>query len=80
LSGRIGKIIKKMNFRLAPVSIGTGAFCYGDEGNGHCAFKNGHLTSANQSKICKAYLVSIQKSSRFFNKYAIARKGRAMVL
>ena len=35
-----------------------GVFCYGDEENGHRACTNGHLTTANQSEIRKAYLVS----------------------
>ena len=34
-------------------------FCYGDEENGHRACTNGHLTTANQSEIRKAYLVSV---------------------
>lgn len=33
-------------------------FCYGDEENGHRACTSGHLTTANQSEIRKAYLVS----------------------
>ena len=33
-------------------------FCYGDESSGHHACMNGHLTTANQSEIRKAYLVS----------------------
>ena len=34
-------------------------FCYGDEENGHRACKKEHLTTANQSEIRKAYLVSV---------------------
>ena len=34
-------------------------FCYGDEENGHCARASGHLTTANQSEIRKAYLISV---------------------
>ena len=34
-------------------------FCYGDEENGHHACMNVHLTTANQSEIRKAYLVSV---------------------
>ena len=37
-------------------------FCYGDEENGHCACTSGHLTTANQSEIRKAYLVSVFKN------------------
>ena len=33
-------------------------FCYGDEENGHRACTKGYLTTANQSEIRKAYLVS----------------------
>ena len=33
-------------------------FCYGDESNDHHARMNGHLTTANQSKIRKVHLVS----------------------
>ena len=34
-------------------------FCYGDEENGHRACTSEHLTTANQSEIRKAYLVSV---------------------
>ena len=34
-------------------------FCYGNEENGHCACASRHLTTANQSGIRKAYLVSV---------------------
>ena len=35
------------------------AFCYGDEASEHHACMNGHLPTANQSEIRKAYLVSV---------------------
>ena len=35
-------------------------FCHGDEENGHHACRNGHLKTADQSEIRKAYLVSAQ--------------------
>ncbi|MCI5872495.1 MAG: hypothetical protein PUJ55_01120 [Clostridiales bacterium] len=38
------------------------SFCYGDEENGHRACTSEHLTTANQSEIRKAYLVSVKKS------------------
>ena len=34
-------------------------FCYGNEENGHYAWASGHLTTANQSDIGEAYLVSV---------------------
>ena len=34
-------------------------FCHGDEENGHRACTNGHLTTADQSEIRKAYLASV---------------------
>ena len=34
-------------------------FCCGDEESGHCACTSGHLTSANQSEMRRAYLVSV---------------------
>ena len=36
----------------------AGIFCYGDKENGHRACTNEHLTTANQSEIRKAHLVS----------------------
>ena len=33
--------------------------CHGDEENGHRACTNGHLTTADQSEIRKAYLASV---------------------
>jgi len=42
------------------------SFCYGDEESGHRACTNGHLTSANQSEICKAYLVSVPEDRKLF--------------
>ena len=41
-----------MKFETAP-------FCHGDEENGHHACMNGHLTTADQSEIRKANLVSV---------------------
>ena len=41
-----------------------GAFCYGNEENGHHACMNGHLTTANQSEIRKAYLVSVMATRK----------------
>ena len=35
------------------------AVCYSDEENGHRVYKNGHLTTANQSEIRFANLVSV---------------------
>ena len=45
------------------VAKATVIFCHGDEENGHRACTNGHLTTADQSEIREAYLVSamIQK-------------------
>ena len=37
----------------------TSSFCYGDKENRHRACTNGYLTTANQSEIRKAYLVSV---------------------
>ena len=34
-------------------------FCYGNEENSHHACMNGYLTTANQSEIRRAYLVSV---------------------
>ena len=34
-------------------------FCYGNEENGSHACMNWHLTTANQSEIREAYLVSV---------------------
>ena len=48
-------------------------FCDGDEENGHCACTNGHLTTANQSEIRKAYLVSVMVT-----KQAHSRSGCRM--
>ena len=39
-------------------------FCYGDEENGHRARTYGHLTTADQSEIRKAYLVSVWLTSK----------------
>ena len=39
-------------------------FCHGDEENGHRACTNGHLTTADQSEIRKAYLASVAKHMR----------------
>ena len=39
---------------------GSDFFCYGDEENGHCACTSVHLTTANQSEIREAYLVSVR--------------------
>ena len=36
-------------------------FCHGDEENGHRACTNGHLTTADQSEIRKAYLASVSR-------------------
>ena len=48
-------------FYLSAVCFGCGTdrFCYGDEENGHRACTSEHLTTANQSEIRKAYLVSV---------------------
>ena len=35
------------------------SFCNGDEENGRHACMNGHLTTADQSEIREAYLVSV---------------------
>ena len=35
-------------------------FCHSDEENGHHACMNGHLTTADQSEIRKANLVSVE--------------------
>ncbi len=35
------------------------AICNSDEENGRHACMNGHLTTADQSEICEAYLVSV---------------------
>ena len=43
------------------VAKATVIFCHGDEENGHRACTNGHLTTADQSKIRKAYLVSVKE-------------------
>ena len=37
----------------------TAIFCYGDEENTHRACTQEYLTTANQSEIRKAYLVSV---------------------
>ena len=37
-------------------------FCHGDEENGHRACTNGHLTTADQSEIRKAYLALLDRS------------------
>ena len=42
-----------MKFETAP-------FCHGDEENGHHACMDGHLTTADQSEIRKANLVSVE--------------------
>ena len=39
-------------------SLRLAFLCYGDEENGHCACTSVHLTTANQSEIREAYLVS----------------------
>ena len=41
------------------VAKATVIFCHGDEENGHRACTNGHLTTADQSEMRKAYLVSV---------------------
>ena len=42
------------------VSVLTLALCNSDEENGRHACMNGHLTTADQSEIRKAYLVSVE--------------------
>lgn len=41
------------------------AFCYSDEENGRCTCASGDLTTANQSEIRKAYLVSVVSGRKF---------------
>ena len=43
---------------MIPVHF-TAAFCHSDEENGHHACMNGYLTTADQSEIRKANLVSV---------------------
>lgn len=43
------------------VAKATVIFCHGDEENGHRACTNGHLKTADQSEIRKAYLVSVKE-------------------
>ena len=43
------------------VAKATVIFCHGDEENGHRACTNGHLTTADQSEIRKAYLASVKE-------------------
>ena len=40
-------------------AVSTAVFCYSDEENGRCICASGDLTTANQSEIRKAYLVSV---------------------
>ena len=52
-------------------------FCYSDEENGHCACTSGHLTTANQSEIRKAYLVSVEQDRQALScLYEIVFAGR----
>ena len=59
-SYRACKMVASCNFFRALLIIVAMLFCYSDEENGHYACTNGHLTTANQSEICKEYLVSVQ--------------------
>ena len=47
-------------FSIRFVWLGDIPFCHGDEENGHRACTNGHLTTADQSEIRKAYLASVK--------------------
>ena len=45
--------------------ISQASFCHSDEEKGHRACTNGHLTTADQSEIRKAYLVSAARYLKF---------------
>ena len=51
----------KYGFKKSADSVGSALFCYGDEENAQCACTNEHLTTANQSGIRKAYIISVEK-------------------
>ena len=61
------KDVTKLNFVTSLIEAAmhmrkwsSGLFLsYGDEENGHRACTNGHLTTADQSEIRKAYLASV---------------------
>lgn len=49
--------MKRKNFVVA-------IFCHGDEESGFCTCTRSHLTTADQSKVRKAYLASAKKWRR----------------
>ena len=51
------------------------SFCGSDESGGHHACMNGHLTTANQSEIRFANLVSVVVAGQVAKQFALRRPG-----
>ena len=55
------------------------AFCYSDEENGRCTCASGDLTTANQSEIRKAYLVSVVSGRKLEREWVSVRNDESLI-